>query len=47
MHRLASIDDEPENRKATNFVTAIPRFASSAAMIALVPPDVLTYVSSY
>ncbi len=35
----ASIDDEPVSRKATNLVTAMPRFAISAAMIALLPPD--------
>jgi hypothetical protein len=38
----ASIDDEPVSRNATNFVTAIPMFANSAARIALVPPYALT-----
>ena len=42
----ASIEDEPDNRNAMNFVTAMPRLASSAAMIALVPPEVLMRVSS-
>src|SRR3954454_11581208 len=37
----ASIEDEPVSSQATNFVTAIPRFAVSAAMIALVPPSAL------
>jgi len=36
------MDDDPEIRNAMNFVTAIPVFASRAAMIGLVPPDVLT-----
>jgi hypothetical protein len=34
----ASIDDDPEKAQAMNFVTAMPRFALSAAMIALLPP---------
>ena len=37
-----SIDDDPEKTYATNFITAMPRFAASAAMMALVPPEVLT-----
>ncbi len=37
----ASIDDDPLKRNATNFATAIERLASSAATIALVPPDAL------
>src|SRR5262245_13411761 len=38
----ASIDDDAVSRNATNFVTAIPMLAASAARIALVPPAVLT-----
>ncbi len=38
----ASIDDDPVSRKATNLVTAMPRLAASAAMIALLPPSVLS-----
>ena len=30
-----------------NFVTAMPRFAASAAMIALVPPEVLIFRSPF
>jgi hypothetical protein len=37
----ASIELDPENANAMNFVTAIPRFARSAAIIALFPPDAL------
>jgi len=37
----ASIEEDPENAQAMNFVTAMPRFAPSAAMIALLPPEVL------
>jgi hypothetical protein len=37
------MDDDPEIRNAMNLVIAIPVLASSAAMIALVPPDVLTF----
>jgi hypothetical protein len=37
-----SIEDDPVNAKATNLLTAIPRFASSAATTALIPPSVLT-----
>ncbi len=33
----ASIDENPVRKNATNFVTAIPRFARSAAMTARVP----------
>ncbi|GAA3313017.1 hypothetical protein GCM10020219_024160 [Nonomuraea dietziae] len=33
----ASIEEEVVNRKATNFATAIARFAANAAMIALRP----------
>src|SRR5918912_3366346 len=40
----ASIDDEPVSSHAMNFVKAMPRFAASAAMIALVPPPALTVV---
>ena len=38
----ASIDEEAVSRYATNLVTAIPRFATSAATMALVPPEALT-----
>jgi hypothetical protein len=41
-----SIDDEPVKMKAVNFATAIPRFASSAAMTARELPEVLTVISS-
>ena len=34
----ASIELEPEKNQAMNLVTAMPRFARRAAMIALVPP---------
>jgi hypothetical protein len=34
----ASIDEAPVTRKATNLAMAIPRLASKAAMIAVVPP---------
>jgi len=37
-----AIDDDPVTPNATNFATAIPRFADSAATTALVPPDALT-----
>ena len=36
----ASIEENPVRKKAMNFVAAMPRFASSAAMTALVPPSV-------
>ena len=35
----ASIELTPVRKNATNFVTAIPRLASSAATTALVPPS--------
>ena len=38
----ASIEADPETAHAMNLVIAIPRFASIAAMIALVPPSALT-----
>lgn len=37
----ASIDDEPEKIHAMNFVSAMPRLAASAAMIALVLPSAM------
>src|SRR5690606_19653408 len=37
----ASIEADPEMRNATNFVTAMPEFASNAARIALLPPEAL------
>ncbi len=37
----ASIDDDEVSAKARNLVAAMPRFASSAATIARVPPSVL------
>ena len=39
----ASIDDENVSRNAMNFVSAMPRFAASAATIARVPPPALIY----
>src|SRR5258706_16417016 len=36
------MDDEPVSRNAMNLVTAMPRFANSAATTAFVPPSVLT-----
>ena len=41
----ASIDDDPVIRKPTNLAIAMPAFASSAAMIALVPPPADTLIS--
>src|SRR5690349_7272952 len=38
----ATIDDEPVNAAATNFDTAMPRFAARAAMIARLPLSALT-----
>ncbi len=35
----ASMEELPAMKNAANFVTAIPRFANSAAMTALVPPS--------
>src|SRR5690606_33629767 len=37
----ASIEADPESAHAMNFATAMPRFARSAATIALLPPDAL------
>jgi hypothetical protein len=36
----ASMEENPVRKKARNLVAAMPRFASSAAMTALVPPSV-------
>ncbi|GAA2214349.1 hypothetical protein GCM10009850_098140 [Nonomuraea monospora] len=38
----ASIEEDPVNAAATNFATAIAKFAVKAATIALVPPLALT-----
>jgi hypothetical protein len=42
----ASIDAEPVITNPTNLATAMPAFATNAAMIALVPPPVDTALSS-
>ena len=39
----ASMDEDPDTRNAMNLVMAMPTFANSAAMIALVPPSALTW----
>ena len=38
----AIIEADPVNANATNFATAMPRLAASAAAIALDPPSALT-----
>ena len=40
----ASIDDDPDTKKAKNFVIAMPRLAIMAARIARVPPSALMRV---
>jgi hypothetical protein len=41
-----SIELEPVKKKAANLLMAMPRFASSAAKTALIPPSVLMNVLS-